>query len=323
MKSAGSWGSGVCSTPGPVPWPPLPMCTASSRLGRSPPPAPRGHPRARPPSGPSRPARSACAGGFGRWYVRNGLTEPSPRWSGPRGGSSTANPPSTARRRSCTTWAGLSTGWRCRRAVYSPLRTATSAAATGTPRLSAGRLGPGPPPSASGAVGRRCCPGGSTTSAMMGSGVPPIGRSGTTSSAACRAPNRPHPARPQPRSASLPPARLPLSRPVGSVRPAVRAGWSWSACSRGPRGGHQEPQRGRVAAPCRPHRGRGFPTPWPPPTRLPPSRTPWPAVCCLFALRPSGSPPAFGSSPPLPTSVDHRDLPNHLTNVLPKRRRLS
>jgi Putative transposase len=90
------------------------------------------------------------------------------------------------------------------------------------------------------------------------------------------------------------------------------------------------PQRGPPGATARPC-GRPMPAASGPrvPEPVAPSHpsTPLPNTLAgsLLPLRPAAlrSPPAFGSSPPLPTSVDHRDLPNHLTNVLPKRRRLS
>src|SRR6266545_1919678 len=57
------------------------------------------------------------------------------------------------------------------------------------------------------------------------------------------------------------------------------------ACSRGTRGGHHEPQSHCVASPCRPHRSRRFPEPWPPTTRVPSSWTPWPEARFSLTLR--------------------------------------
>jgi hypothetical protein len=144
----------------------------------------------------------------------------------------------------------------------------------------------------------------------MGGGVHLIGPCDTDSNSAWRATNLPHPSRPQTRRAGLPPASMPLPRPVSTVGTAVRACWSCSACSHDTRQGHHEPQNRRVVSPCRPHRGRRFPDPWPPPTRVPSCRTPWPKARFPLALRPSdpiwrqGPHPSahLGGSPLLPPS---------------------
>src|SRR6266511_2335307 len=130
-------------------------------------------------------------------------------------------------------------------------------------------------------------PKGSTTSATLGCGVHSIVPSCTSSNSAWRGtqppplPPRPNPRRMRPMAGARPSER------VTCVHPAVRACSSSSACSRGTRGGHHEPQSHRVASPCRHHRGRRFPEPWPPTTRVPSSRKPWPEARFSLTLLPA------------------------------------
>jgi hypothetical protein len=67
--------------------------------------------------------------------------------------------------------------------------------------------------------------------------------------------------------------------------------------------GPHEPQNRRVASPYWQHRGRGFPDPWPPPTRLPSSRIPEPEPRFPLALPPLHPTRRPGPHPSAPFAV--------------------